>query len=550
MYTVGDYLLDRLNELGVDDVFGVPGDYNLKFLDNVISHPALKWIGNANELNAAYAADGYARTKGMAALITTFGVGELSAINGIAGSYAESVPVLHIVGAPTTAVQDGHKLVHHTLGDGVFTHFYNIYKNVTVSAVCLTGENPTEHIDKVLKDIYFNKRPGYLCLPVDVAELEAEKPVSPLNMKAAGEDKKAQVLASALASLLATAKNPVILAGHEIVSFSQQNMLANFSTKTNIPVAVLPLGKGAIDEEHHNYIGVYSGSTSEPSLKARVDNADLIIGLGIKLTDSATSGFSQGFSNDNLFLINSDTSSVLGSERSKTNVANFLNELDQFTISKFPDSIVNVKVVRKSTFTPSNNLLTQKKLWEAVEVFLEKGNTLVAEQGTSFFGAMDIPLKSGMRFIGQPLWGSIGFTFPAMLGSQIANPDSRHILFIGDGSLQLTIQAMGMALREKLTPIVVVINNDGYTVEREIHGKFQPYNDIPRWRYHQLPLVFGGNAQNVMIYQAKTEAEFYDAFGAAQKDTRRLQWIEVYMDKLDAPDLLKKLGVALEKQNS
>ena len=77
-YTVSDYLLDRLVSLGATDIFGVPGDFNLQFLDHVIAHEQLTWVGNANELNAGYAADGYARVGGIGALVTTYGVGELS----------------------------------------------------------------------------------------------------------------------------------------------------------------------------------------------------------------------------------------------------------------------------------------------------------------------------------------------------------------------------------------------------------------------------------------------------------------------------------------
>jgi len=117
-YCVADYLLDRLTDCGADHLFGVPGDYNLQFLDHVIDSPDICWVGCANELNASYAADGYARCKGFAALLTTFGVGELSAMNGIAGSFAEYVPVLHIVGAPAMAAQQRGELLHHTLGDG------------------------------------------------------------------------------------------------------------------------------------------------------------------------------------------------------------------------------------------------------------------------------------------------------------------------------------------------------------------------------------------------------------------------------------------------
>ena len=100
IYTVADYLLDRLAQIGIRHVFGVPGDYNLQFLDHVIAHPQITWVGCANELNAAYAADGYARCKLAAALLTTFGVGELSALNGVAGSYAEYLPVCPPRGSP------------------------------------------------------------------------------------------------------------------------------------------------------------------------------------------------------------------------------------------------------------------------------------------------------------------------------------------------------------------------------------------------------------------------------------------------------------------
>jgi alpha-keto-acid decarboxylase len=122
-YTVGNYLADRLVEAGVDRLFGVPGDYTLMLLDYLAARPGLAWTGCANELNAGYAADGYARMRGIGALCTTFGVGELSAINAVAGSFAEHVPVVHVVGSPASGTQAAHRIVHHSLGDGVFSHF-------------------------------------------------------------------------------------------------------------------------------------------------------------------------------------------------------------------------------------------------------------------------------------------------------------------------------------------------------------------------------------------------------------------------------------------
>ena len=136
-YNVGNYLLDRLAELGVNHLFGVPGDFNLQFLDDVLAHPDISWVGNANELNAGYAADGYARIRGVGALLTTYGVGELSAINATAGSYAENVPVIHIVGAPSLAAQNAHLRMHHTLGDGDFQHFVRMAAEVSAATAVL-----------------------------------------------------------------------------------------------------------------------------------------------------------------------------------------------------------------------------------------------------------------------------------------------------------------------------------------------------------------------------------------------------------------------------
>src|SRR6201988_1000039 len=153
VYTVGDYLLDRLAELGVSEIFGVPGDYNLEFLDHIVAHPRIRWVGTANELNAGYAADGYGRLRGMSALITTFGVGELSAVNAIAGSYAEHVPVVHIVGAPSKDAQGARRVLHHSLGDGDFDHFLRISREKTSPQANLAPATATREVDRVLAEV-------------------------------------------------------------------------------------------------------------------------------------------------------------------------------------------------------------------------------------------------------------------------------------------------------------------------------------------------------------------------------------------------------------
>lgn len=174
--TVGEYLLSRLREAGIGHLFGVPGDYNLQFLDDVITSSEIGWVGCANELNAAYAADGYARCHGAAALLTTFGVGELSALNGVAGSYAEYLPVIHIVGAPATAAARAGLLLHHTLGDGDYRHFMRMSQEVTVAQAILTPENAVEEIDRLLNAALRERRPVYLYLATDVAVAKSPQP--------------------------------------------------------------------------------------------------------------------------------------------------------------------------------------------------------------------------------------------------------------------------------------------------------------------------------------------------------------------------------------
>lgn len=147
---MADYLLDRLAEQGVRHLFGVPGDFTLAFLDHVERHPLVEWVGCANELTAGYAADGYARLGGLGALSTTFGVGELSAINAVAGSFAEHVPIVHIVGAPSTATQEAGRATHHTLGDGDFGHFARMTAEVTAVQDTLTAADAGAQIDRVL----------------------------------------------------------------------------------------------------------------------------------------------------------------------------------------------------------------------------------------------------------------------------------------------------------------------------------------------------------------------------------------------------------------
>ena len=148
--TVIEHVLTRLKAIGISEIFGVAGDYAFSVDDAVVNFPGIEWVGCCNELNAAYAADGYARIRGIGAVSTTFGVGELSAINGIAGACAEHVPLVHLVGMPTMATQAGRMLVHHTLGNGEFDFFRKMAEPVVCASAIMTAQNVAAETERLI----------------------------------------------------------------------------------------------------------------------------------------------------------------------------------------------------------------------------------------------------------------------------------------------------------------------------------------------------------------------------------------------------------------
>ncbi|MFB5688868.1 alpha-keto acid decarboxylase family protein [Bacillus cereus] len=554
-YTISAYLLDRLHELGIEHIFGVPGDYNLAFLDDVVAHENLKWIGNCNELNAAYAADGYARIKGIAALITTFGVGELSAINGIAGSYAENVPVIKITGTPPTKVMENGAIVHHTLGDGKFDHFSNMYREITVAQTNVTPEHAAEEIDRVLRACWNEKRPVHINLPIDVYNKPINKPTEPILYKPILSNKEAldKMLLHAT-SIINNAKKPVILADFEVDRFHAKENLHQFVEKTGFPIATLSMGKGIFPEKHPQFIGIYTGDVSSPYLRKRIDESDCIISIGVKLTDTITGGFTQGFKKEQVIEIHPYTVKIIDKKYGPVVMQNVLQHLSDSIEHRNKDTLeIKPFISAPSPFTeefiPKAQMVTQKRFWQQMYHFLQENDVLIVEQGTPFFGSAAIPLPNNTANVGQPLWGSIGYTLPALLGTQLANLSRRNILIIGDGSFQVTAQELSTILRQNLKPIIFLINNNGYTVERAIHGQNQPYNDIQMWDYNKLSMVFGAEEKS-LTFKVENESELAEVLTNITFNKNQLIFIEVIMSQSDQPELLAKLGKRFGQQNS
>ncbi|MEU5303473.1 alpha-keto acid decarboxylase family protein [Streptomyces noursei] len=555
--TVGAYLLRRLREMDIEHVFGVPGDYNLGFLDQVVACPGLEWVGTCNELDAGYAADGYGRLRGAAAVVTTFGVGELSAVNAIAGSYAESVPVLAITGMPATAVATAGTPVHHTLMDGEYDHFGRMFAEVTVARATLTAQNAPAEIDRVLNALRRHRKPVHLNLPTDVVPARVPEPAAPLAAADAPTDPALlRAFRDAAARMLAGARTVTVLAGHEADRHGLRAPLAELLAAAPVRAAVYSTGKGLVDEGAPGFAGVYTGEFSAKSARTAVEEADCLILTGAPVTDTVTGGFTHHFPAGRTIELRPGRATVRGAEFAGVTMADALATLTALVRElRLPEpaghgtsAAPTAAPVAGPNRGAADGPLTQDALWAAVGAFLPPAGVLVAEQGTAFFGAQELPLPRDARFVGQPMWGSIGYTLPATLGTQLAAPDRRSVLVIGDGSLQLTAQELGTLARYGLSPVVVVINNDGYTVERAIHGATAPYNDIAAWDYTALPAAFGAGDRCV-TRRVTTPAELADAFRLATDTPDRLVLIEAVLPRDDAPELLTALAGRFAEQN-
>jgi indolepyruvate decarboxylase len=543
--TLSRYLLRRLKELGVRHIFGVPGDYNLEFVDQIKDIEGLNWIGNCNELNAAYAADGYARLNGVAALVTVFGVGELSAINGIAGAYAEQVAVISIVGMPSRAAMQNRKLVHHSLGDGDFSHFMNCAKEVTAAQTILDQENASSEIDRVLGACWLEKRPIYIGIPSDLGYATIDAPSRPLTLPEPRSDAtQLRNFLDAALSLLKGADKPVVLAGFELERYRLQKEFRLLIEKGNFPVATLSMGKAQLDENHPQVIGIYNGRLSAPQVKEAVEGSDCLLNIGVKFYDSTTGGFTHRLPEDKTIELHATYARVGHQQFADVAMKDALRELTividarlakKRTVKSFYES----RAEERSGLMPQNVALTQKYFWEQLEAFLKPGDVVIAETGTASYAA-SITLPQSATFIGQRLWASIGYALPALLGTLLAARERRHILCIGDGSFQVTAQELSTILRYNLKPIIIVINNDGYTVERMILGEDATYNDINMWRYTQLGEVLDRGNKSVGLCAA-TDREFTEALKIAEATTERLVLIEAVMRRDDAPNELKEI---------
>jgi alpha-keto-acid decarboxylase len=332
--------------------------------------------------------------------------------------------------------------------------------------------------------------------------------------------------------------------GHEPSRWGEREALQVMVAELDLPTAVLHRGKGVVDESHRRFLGVYAGEVGSAAAHHAVRNADIVIAVG-ELFTGGLIPFTHDLSPERLITVHPQQTVVAGSRHpmSMTAALSLLKDVLQRVPHRAPSRAANQVSRRPHDEGP----LTQSALWRIVEKHLRPGDIFSAEAGTAYYGALGVRLATGVEMVSQGLWSSIGYTLPAILGANVAAPDRRPILVIGDGSLQLTAQELGTIIRLGLSPVVIVLNNEGYTVERAIHGATAQYNDVAQWNWQLLPSALG--ATDPLVCRVTTPAELEASLQEARKQPRRLAFIEAILPRLDVPALLREVAERVSHRN-
>ncbi|KAF4534950.1 Pyruvate decarboxylase [Lasiodiplodia theobromae] len=602
---LAQYLFTRLSsDLNIRHVHGVPGDYTLTALDFITPESTnLRWVGNATELCAAYAADGYARAKtntttvGVGALVTSFGVGELSSLNALAGAYAERVPLVHVVGTPPRASQAARQCLHHTLGDGDHGVFARVYESVTVARAVLDDPvTAAREVDRVLRECVRSGRPVYVAVPTDMVGVMVEKPAGPLLALGGGEEGSEEEgaverVAEAVVAAMRRAERPLVLV---------DGFTARFGVRD----------ESVVDEGRENFHGVYAGMAGEAEVRRWVEGCDLVLRFGPLDSDINTFGFTTlpdpdvtvTFEKDSVRMGSKVPGRPPGATGGDQTVAlkpllqKILKRLASVQLPATSDPFPAAREPLPKALPDSSSLVDQQSFWIRLSSFLRSGDIVLAETGTAAYGAHSLVLPADTTLINSALWLSIGYALAAVQGAALAQRErmtavksaaagmaesgnagtaveesakvesedapqqqqrssGRTILFTGDGSFQMTCQSLSDIIRNRLSVVVFVLNNDGYTVERLIHGADAAYNDVQPWRYSDAPWFFGAPRDDpgypVSTWRVGTWGELEGVLGDERvRRGRGLHVVEVVMGVDDAPRSLVGFAEYVRRRNA
>lgn len=542
--TIGTAVVDRLHRLGVRHIFGIPGDYVLSLYKLIEASP-IQHIGTTREDCAGFAADAYARINGIGALCVTYCVGGLNTVNAIACAYAERSPVVLLTGSPGLSERARNPYLHHMVRD--FSTQREVFERMTVAAVSLDDPVTAERdMDRAFAALLRYRRPIYLEIPRDMVHA----PIA--GAGAARSDDHGTTDAAALAeaiaevqSMLASAKRPVILAGAEVGRFGLHDDLTRLVERLNVPIASTLLGKSVIREDHPLYVGVYSGLVARDEVKAFVNETDCLLILGSILSDvEDLDARSSLFSDGHTIHATADRIAIKHHRYDTIRFEDFVRALATTRLPIFESRTLPVAERFDEPFPAHDTAVTLRGVFRHLDGVLNEKTLVIADVGESLFASVDLHVHRRFEFLSPAYYTSMGFAVPAALGAGFADPSLRPIVLVGDGAFQMTGTELATCVRHGQAPIVIVLNNHGYSTEREILEG--PFNDIHEWRYERVTeLIGGGQGLRVTTY-----GEFVHALSTAMADDSQPYILNVLLDPADRSPAMSRLARRLAKRLS
>lgn len=540
---VSKHLMGRLESAGVRHVFGVPGDYVLDFYNELWNNPKIQVVGNTDENHSGFAADAYARVNGVGCVVVTYSVGASKVINAVQCAFAERSPMIVISGAPGMNERNEGFLPHHMVGS--FNSQKNLFENITCASVVL--DNPSTagyEIDKALEAMHYYKRPIYIELPRDVAKMSLSYDVyrqgTPTTPPTDQENLKEAL--NEVMAWLGEARSPAILAGVELARYDLGELLIKFAERHDIPVATTLLSKSVINERHRLFAGIYQGPTSAELTRKTIEDSDCLLMFGVMLTDFCLCFRPARFKKRQVVSVSLSDLQIRNHTYTNIQFGDFCNSLFRLNILRQGGDALELPAVKqKSTFEPKDVPVTTERLFQKIDSVLNRKMAIVADIGDSLFGAESLTVHHSHHFLSPAFYASMGSAIPGALGVQMAKPDVRPIVIVGDGAFQMSCTELSTIIEHKLNPIVFVLNNDGYTTERCLmDGGF---NDIRRWNYERIVDMLGGGQGR----RVTTELELQKAVEEAI-DSKELFVINVVVGRNDVSAGLRRLTDALSKR--
>ncbi|KAI9198709.1 hypothetical protein LWI28_020959 [Acer negundo] len=556
--TLGRHLARRLVEIGVSDVFSVPGDFNLTLLDHLVAEPELNLVGCCNELNAGYAADGYARARGVGACVVTFTVGGLSVLNAIAGAYSENLPVICIVGGPNTNDYGTNRILHHTIGLPDFSQELRCFQTITCSqAVVNNLDDAHELIDTAISTALKESKPVYISISCNLPGIPhptfCREPVPFFLVPKASNELGLEAAVEATADFLNKAVKPVIVGGPKLREAGAQKAFMEFAEASGFPIAVMPSGKGLVPEHHPHFIGTYWGAVSSSFCGEIVESADAYVFVGPIFNDYSSVGYSLLIKKEKSVIVQPNRVTIgNGPSLGWVFMAEFLSALAK-KLKKNSTALENYRRIYVPPGVPlkreQNEPLRVNVLFKHIQAMLSGDTAIISETGDSWFNCQKLCLPENCGYEFQMQYGSIGWSVGATLGYAQAAKDKRVIACIGDGSFQVTAQDISTMIRCGQRSIIFLINNSGYTIEVEIHDG--PYNVIKNWDYTGLVNAIHNGEGKCWTAKVRNEDELTKAIETTMGEEKdSLCFIEILVHKDDTSKELLEWGSRVAAANS